>query len=758
MDAINKLLKRYIQWSDNKEDISDVQCVPHYCIPRLNIHLEKDSPICENVPHFVENYEKLPYTIFPSIPFGEPAICQAEVLNGLDPSVELLRSKKRWEECKNKLILANLKSKGHDICMRKGKGVKGLSPGILKLAEHLDTDPDPNFCGHYMYNWYQSGGNLNIMSHKDNHALLFTRYSTPGVIHVMPLNITESCCIPLENKKLCLHTDKKQVILQSVIKDNFIAVRQKKFATLFFQKGNSKLKFKRIHQNCETDDSIVDIAVSNNSDGEYCTLTTSRTIKIWSTQRKSECQSFMFDEKSYKDSCDQWGCVKYLSEHNFLFCTRNCIYFKDRRSNLNIDLKWWQPNTRSNCDYISLLMMSSSCNSNIAFVGTKHSLFELDFRKGFTKEWTHMMEFAPMYGTSSSIVGDSETLFISSQNMNEVCLIESSKPIVPFMLPSPSDTITYYKFQGMCLVPMVTTRCNFSATGLSSIPFKNKNGNGAYVFRSSSLGDNFFQKIFFKNEGNVDDLDHYKTKFVDQEILLVWQEKCNESVENISNKPLEVTNIVDKTKTYESLIKNEGNKHEFNKQNSTKRRKPPDDSWRVSKKSLLNTDNPLAQCLLSEWDIDDDEEWYPPVKASCYPKGDSCERINSNSRVESWFSELPNSTAMASGSSIINTHFSNNSIADSTLSSPNKKIVLSSSRPEINLTSNKDANENLASAFAKKSVPPNFSNHKDIFNLEDYCIDTFTNTVRSSHSLSFNVDAKKVLKSTVNKSKFNSGF
>ncbi|XP_075224264.1 TATA box-binding protein-associated factor RNA polymerase I subunit C-like [Lycorma delicatula] len=606
---------------------TDFKSLVHSTIPSLNIYIDNEES--EHLKKkYVEEYDCSSYSCSVCMPYGDPAVFIEDNLNWLDPSTELVHDKKRWERQKEKIILANLKTTHYQPYRLKSGRIKKASTGTVKLAQHLDNDPDPNFSG--FYNWYYTDGVVNTLSYLNDYSLISVRDSIPGIVVITPIEITGTDCVPSETKTKYLHTGNKQAVLQTAVSDSYIAVRQRNFSSLF--KIYDVGKFKKIHSHNEMNDSIISISINDKLNGEYCTLTTSHKLNIWSPEMKNESKISVNLDKFCNKSCDHWGSVKYLTNNNIIISTRSCVYLKDLRTNVEKNIHEWNPKLNSMlCDNVSLIT-KSSCNEKNIYLGTTHHLFEIDLRQGFTKQWKHMMESPPLFGSSCSI-SNNEVVFIGSQNINEICCIETEKGnVAPFLLPSPDEMITNAKFKGFCLNPSISTRCNLSMIGLTSIPY-NLNDTGVCVFRNTSVGDLFYQKLITNDEPAID-FNH-----IDLTVLSSWEEKCIKAIENLSSRPLKVTGSLSNDNLNKILIKpNKQILNNISRKCKVDKKVQIDKSWRFSKQKLLSLNDPLSQCLLDIWDIEDDE-WC--VNNKNKPK--SSEGININSKINNWLAQSLNS-------------------------------------------------------------------------------------------------------------------
>ncbi|XP_039284206.1 uncharacterized protein LOC111058024 [Nilaparvata lugens] len=531
----------------------------------------------------------------PVVPLGIPVHLPERINNGHDPLKELVHQKQKWSIYRNRLLDANLVNPLHNID-HSNSDRTCLPIGVVKLADHLDRDPDPYFVG--KYNWYYTDGNLKTIDRSNSKILALTRYSVPGVIVLQSVRLDEkrkeSLC--LLGSEASLHTGSTQPIFQITSYNNIVASRQKNTSCLFSIESDGSYGGEMCHK-YESIANLTSLSIAPNITlhGEYCTLDTSNNLKIWvpfwKNVKKSEGNIVEFSSK------DNWGNVKYLSENTVLLANRDLICLKDVRYKLSKNNgQSWKKNHINSCEVICNTVLSEQVDKR-CYVATTHQLLELDFRKSYMKRWTHMLDSPPSLGMLVKSTEGEEIVALGSQSPGEVCCVLTNDNSIPYHLPSPNDTLNKCRLEAICLDPSVTSRCNLSLSGLDSY----YSVGNIFMIRQTSVGDLFCQRI--DSNSNSCALDFHTKSFQ------TWEKQCAQKYDSVSSCALIISNEIDCGTLFNSISKRALKSEKLDKEKLSK--KSP---WNISKKILLESKNSFLECLLDVWEIEDEPEWSDPSR------------------------------------------------------------------------------------------------------------------------------------------------
>uniref|UniRef100_A0A1B6JPS3 Uncharacterized protein n=1 Tax=Homalodisca liturata TaxID=320908 RepID=A0A1B6JPS3_9HEMI len=572
--------------------------LPHHVTPCTNLHrilpstegsagieglLNKSFPYSSSVP-------------VPLIPLTEST---RSALNGLDPTISLIREKMKWQMKKDKIISTVRKDKKH-ISEKKIKKAKKASAGrqvevprgVAVLAQHLDRDPDPHFSG--VHNWYYTGGTLATLSLDEDYYLLHGAQSQLNYSKVVGGKQANTSRVDLEND---------DPIFQITSNSKGAAVRQTSRVSVFstVESEDGEFQLAKVHTISDDNQRFLNVALKENSIRKYSTVSNNGVIKLWDTEySKQYMANYDVEPGDGVIVTDCWSCLQYMDKYTLLWVNRCCLHIFDTRADLRErQLAWCPRKLTEMCEQLTYVV-PSSLRDQFVYPVTTHQALTLDLRFGFCQRWTHMMASPPHFGFAQSMGQNREVICLGSQNpLDCVALVNEWSGEVPrsqfkpSSLPPPARGLHLARQQGLCLDPTLTQRCTQSMTGLSHLP----SNEGLQVVRQSATADVFIQQL------TSSEADSMQLTVRDLEAFTEWSEPTR-SVQRDATS-LTVSQVVDFVPVFKALTSIPSIPVKSAVENRTKNVA----RWQISKKYLEDCVDMLASKMLAVWEVEDEDEW-----------------------------------------------------------------------------------------------------------------------------------------------------
>lgn len=437
--------------------------------------------------------------------------------NGLkDEAEDLIKTKIQWakklrtiQPKKERDTLRELEKMKKSL---KKKDAVDLKINNQEFLDHFLNEPEPSFKG--AYNWLYTGGCISNIQHEGCIYLCCPdTLSNSPVIKLFKSN--EDCTVINEEQIFYFKINEPvlQVCLKKTEEDIIIGVRQKTRFTILSGlsgKGNVVRKWKK---SLAVDRILTSFDI--NSTCEEVVVTdadmTARYIKIYSIETNQKRYKY---KNNVRTAIDSWNQVLFR-DRDVLLSDRTHFCIIDSRASKQFCLQY-SPlvGNELDCEVICN-MMKSKCDPNFIYLGTTHTLMQLDIRYPKpVQRWTHLMKHSPQYG---DVVLDSngELILLQGLNVDDFIGIKNERiqenddsdllsKSTPCLLKGMNNSLRIAQYNGLCLNPLISRRFGSTITG--SCVVKDKNDLPHY-FITNALGDVYGSQIKRKDDDKLDDLD-----------------------------------------------------------------------------------------------------------------------------------------------------------------------------------------------------------------------------------------------------------
>lgn len=384
------------------------------------------------------------------------------------------------------------------------------SQNVVDFIAKLEQDPDAYFNG--KYNWYYTGGTMDIIRQPYFDYLFFATGENMDQIEFQRITtknkLKKSFEVDLSGGGTIF-----EVIPASIVANNF-AVRQKFKNSIYnYQATNDERNLNKV---CEFESEIplISSAFDPFNNTTFCDLNVVGEFRSWDINSKK----IIFNKNvspikncNSKISCKgKWGALKNVERNVFLHCEGKQVNLVDLRTqNHQTKLNIFNfQHSVDTCEEISSIT-KSKINPNLMYIGTYHKLFGVDLR--FVKKtklemssvvrWTHQLKSPPLMIktdnndqeeeiilVASPIVGDSKICVTSKNDQMEH--ISKYLPHKPYSI---HNSFKEAQIRGYCIDPlsMIKKRVKLCNMGISLMCKDDRN----LIFTQNSAGD-VFQQYF----------------------------------------------------------------------------------------------------------------------------------------------------------------------------------------------------------------------------------------------------------------------
>ncbi|PSN35808.1 hypothetical protein C0J52_21971 [Blattella germanica] len=508
-----------------------LKTIPHYIIPGLNLRTEEVESDEDD-----ERIFSYPYNCELPLPFLPPSPASNQIL--------VTRERLRHLEFSDKKVFT----------------VSNRDAEFLKVVA---SDPDKEFDG--MYNWYYTGGCMDI------------------------LNVNGNMCLATT------HGEKNDCL-------RYIGVRQHKTCHLYTVTEDFNLE--NIME-LESKFPFTGIDINPYCIGRYCTINTKRFIQEWDVPKGVSRFSWRSPLK-YGNLPDKWCSVAYgCGSDIIMMADRAYVHLLDLREQEPVQTTYVQKSDHLEiCEDISL-MFQSSIKDFAWYICTNHHILLFDIRKNIVpmQQWTHLMRSPPLYGHSvPTQMQQEEVICIAGQHSGEIVSLINSwnghipySEVMPLSLPNLHDSLLSAHHSGQWLDPAVQQRVKLSLMGLVWLPSEPSQ---LRLLSQTSAGDVFNHILSRKDVENKSISNTLKPEHL--KCLAEWEKELLKKRSSI----VRCTTRKSMVQLFRSM------KNSKRKLSEKKRRKRSEqNNLMMSKERMLSYVDFLAPRILEAWDIENEPEW-----------------------------------------------------------------------------------------------------------------------------------------------------
>ncbi|XP_059621602.1 uncharacterized protein LOC132265119 [Phlebotomus argentipes] len=476
----------------------------------------------------LEDFKKFPWiSTYPTVQFLATGI---DTTSQEDTALKLIKAK---DEYNNKGLQIRrqytIAQKRREI--RKLEKRRVYSKSVIQMANHLDNDPDKFFSGEY--DWYFTGGTLDVLQHELYGAVAFWACgSALNDLRIVQLGSDEK---RKEIMDQTLTLPNPGTIYQisgfAMGEEIGLVIRQKNTVTIL-QSENSIFSLTK----CKTIESLlpfVSVFFDKEEVDFVYTMDVEFFLKKWDIRDDPvECSAKNLAQvnkfrKGDAKKASNWATIQDLSAKHFIYADQqqlkiriiDKVQFSTIQSVRLDDLV-------SNCSEICAVAVSKF--PNLIYVATTHDCFALDVSKSpsqpcFQLRWTHHLTSHPIVMKTCLVENNTELILLSSLvfgdlrilcNEREVCsadenetkmLFQYKSYHLPYKMQSMSQLYEIARLKGKCLNPKIPTlkRISFSTCGVA---FVSDSSERIKILTANSVGDIFTQNLTTKLMKTNDDL------------------------------------------------------------------------------------------------------------------------------------------------------------------------------------------------------------------------------------------------------------
>lgn len=293
-ECLNQVLGRL-------DSMTFLSMYPHSSAPCHNLQFNAREKEIDNIEHFSRWFTTVPFGVSCPVPVSFPSTIERNVINGTDPALHIVKSKKYWEDRKHQ-ILKFCNEKDSEINTGTSSKVAVEIPlNVMLLTHHLKKDPDLHLNANY--NSYFNRTNITCLDLGLDKFLIRPRTFEKGDIVLSRLNLNENPW-DVDYYNVISSTGISGPIYEVNAKKNIVITRQKQDITLFSLEDevnelslSKKLTFTK---NCP----FVSICTNGSN---FCTLSVERELQVIDAAVGMP----VFQDKFYNDNSptDNWGSV-----------------------------------------------------------------------------------------------------------------------------------------------------------------------------------------------------------------------------------------------------------------------------------------------------------------------------------------------------------------------------------------------------------------------------------------------------------------
>lgn len=352
---------------------------------------------------------------------------------------------------------------------------------FIDICSSKYKDPDIYFPGDCDYNWYYTGGALELLKLHDCECVV-----TPDAENNLRFTRTNSQTSSVLNTHLN-DSDPIFCINQNpVLKDSFLlTVRQKYRASVIFVGFDDENEpCGCLYSKRKSDIPYFDAKLNSSDLATLCTLRADGCLEIVDIEVGKKISEY----HHVSDTCSvsSFGQLSYLTANTLIFSDRDQLILTDERfSRVNRSRLKHSP-----CDDICSFVFN---DDYFIYAATKHQLIKYDLRKSeAVGTYAHMLESEP-YLISFTRLADTDTICLANKNSKVLIQCDEINASLPLLLPGITDTFdVMQREEKLHLHRHLKCRLSASTIGLR---LEKRTEDIASVFSLSASGDVYQQEV-----------------------------------------------------------------------------------------------------------------------------------------------------------------------------------------------------------------------------------------------------------------------
>lgn len=401
-----------------------------------------------------------------------------------DTFEELLQQKQKYLQVINSYKKMFLKDQTLKQKKFSTSNYRSLPKYIIDITNNKVKDPDAHFPDDCVYNWYYTGGLLDVVS--SNGIDYLTTVNDKNNVCFNSLNDFEKVCMYKSgfSKKHDVCYLKNYVLPDSTI---LLALRSKNkigllHTTILECNGDNAGEFLSKTYKKSTSP-YFDVKVNKSDLNSFCTLTASKRICLYDIVRSEKVS---FYQMPTSDSKCTFAQAEFLNKNLLTSLDDQDIYIMDKRysdiQNYKLQL--------DTCDKFCTFLTHGD---SFLYIATTHSFIKYDLRKfAVIYKYFHMMELPP-YLMDITSMKNTDVICLGNRHSKILLFDDTSRHNIPFEVPSIKDTFRKMQLYEEChICEDVERRLNNSAVGLRLVQTES---NQLQLYNLNTAGDLFAQKI-----------------------------------------------------------------------------------------------------------------------------------------------------------------------------------------------------------------------------------------------------------------------
>lgn len=367
---------------------------------------------------------------------------------------------------------------------------RSLPQYIIDITSNKVKDPDFYFPDDCDYNWYYTGGLLDVVNFNGTDYL--TTVNEENNVSFNNANYFQRGCVFNSgfNKNHVMYYCKNYILPDSTI---LLALRSKnKIGVLHtaisdYNEGNTSGFLSKIYKKSTTP--FLDVKINKSDLNSFCTLTANKRLCLYDIMRSEKVSSYQMPVSDTTKRVT-FAQAEFLERNVVTLLDDQDIYIMDNRfsdiqkSKLQLDV----------CDNFCTFLIKGD---NFLYIATKHSFVKYDLRKlAVVYKYFHMFKTAP-YLMSIANMNDIDIICLGNQHSKLLLVDEMSKHTVPYQAPSIMDTFRNMQlYKEYHIREDIERRLNASTVGIQLTQTEKDELN---LFSVNAAGDLFAQKVSYNS-------------------------------------------------------------------------------------------------------------------------------------------------------------------------------------------------------------------------------------------------------------------
>uniref|UniRef100_A0A1Q3EZB1 Uncharacterized protein n=1 Tax=Culex tarsalis TaxID=7177 RepID=A0A1Q3EZB1_CULTA len=523
----------------------------------------------------------------------------------IEPMLRLFQAKTQHYHKLNLMKMSYAKKK---VALRKTIGGRqNLYPTfVFRVAEELNRDPDRWFTDGVGYDYYFTGGSLDVIVGTQARWLINTLGESMNTVEMVPFKVDGSQLNVLTEQAERYELGESGAVFEirnrkinATGKHWHIALRRKFQIDIVSSKtGREAIKTYSVQSQVPFI-SCCFVAGTDDSVGLLCTSDLDKTVKVFEYKPKNISRAEVQLVKSSNDEC--WTCLRPLGRTSFICLDRTTVkLLKLQTDELSLVLETPLSTWLWLCESATCLEVCPE--ENLLLVGTTHRLLVLRYDAGQGAHgelqqmitFTHNLQFhLTMARCQLDATRKHFYVHLSSHLAGDTILCTFSKappkrfttrylPVKPLTI---QESAHMARTKGKCLYPAVTLRNRLKLfhSGIAIIADRDR----FHLLVQNSLGDIYHQRLDPDSAVGPADTDQVAAK------LHAWMLQLRDAAQS------PVANDYKIQRGLRSVFRTESRKCDTDKVSEEKQKRPP--RWRQTVEQLHLYKDHLAGSMLSVW-------------------------------------------------------------------------------------------------------------------------------------------------------------